>query len=161
VPGFARRVRLGAGLCEGLSTREARILLFDAPDLPLLWRLLRAGYAVTPTTVSSARAAIRGTERPGLIVLDVDARSDALSFVIDNLTACPSLMCVSESPSAALTQLAVNSEGAIRIVSRTFDDAQFIAVVERLAHDGDQTPDPPEPEAVSRRAPLPNRSWNR
>jgi CheY-like chemotaxis protein len=161
VPGFARRARLGAGLCEGNSTREARILLFDAPDLPLLWRLLRAGYAVTPTTVSSARAAIRGTERPGLIVLDVDARSDALSFVLDNLTACPPLLCVSESPSAALAQVAVKSQGVIRIVSRTVHDAQLIAVVERLAPDGDQAPDPPGPEAVSRRAPLPYGSWNR
>jgi len=155
VLGFARRVRLGAGLCEGIFAREARILLFDAPDLPLLWRLLRAGYAVTPTTVSSARAAIRGTGRPGLIILDVDARSNALSFVLDNLTECPPLLCVSESPSAALTQLAINSEGVIRILRRSVDDAQFIAVVEGLAPDGD--PDPPGPEAVSRRAPLPHR----
>ena len=150
VLGFARRVRLGAALCEGISTREARILLFDARDLPLLWQLLRAGYAVTPTTVSSARAAIRGTERPGLIILDVDARSDALSFVLENLTECPPLLCVSTSPSAALTQLAVNSQGGVRVVSRTVDDAQFIAVVERLAPDGDQAPDPPGPETVSR-----------
>jgi len=158
VLGFERRVRLGAGLCEGVCTREARILLFDAADLPLLWRLLRAGYAVTPTTVSGARAAIRGTERPALIILDVDARSDALSFVLDNLTECPPLLCVSKSPSAALTQLAVNSEGVVRILSSTVDDAQFIAVVECLDPDGDQAPDPPGPEAVSRRAPLPYRS---
>ncbi len=158
VPGFTRRVRLGTDLCEGICTREARILLFDAPDLPLLWRLLRAGYAVTPTTVGSARAAIRSNERPGLIIIDSDARPDALPFVLDSLTECPPVLCVSESPSAALTQLAFNSEGGVRVLSRTVDDAQFIAVVERLAPDGDQAPDPPEPEAVSRRAPLPYRS---
>jgi hypothetical protein len=158
VLGFDRRVRLGARLCEGIRTREARILLFDAPDLPLLWLLLRAGYAATPTDVTTVRKAVQGTEQPGLIIIDGDAQPEAVRFMVDNMHACPPILCVTESPIASLTQLAVKSKGGVRLLGKTVDARQLIAIVERLAHDVDEAPDPPGPEVVSRRAPIPYRS---
>jgi hypothetical protein len=161
VLGFERRVRLGAHLCEDIRTREARILLFDAPDLPLLWLLLRAGYAATPTSVPTVRDAVHGTEQPGLIIIDADAQPEAVRFMVDNMQACPPILCVTESPRASLTELAVKSKGGVRLLRKTVDPRQLIAIVERLAHDGDDAPDPPEPEVVSRRAPIPHRSSHR
>jgi hypothetical protein len=158
VLGFDRRARLGARLCEGIRTREARILLFDAPDLPLLRLLLRAGYAATSTDVTTVRKAVQGTEKPSLIIIDGDAQPEAVRFMVDNLQARPPILCVTESPIASLTQLAANSKGGVRLLGKTVDARQLIAIVERLAHEGDEAPDPSGPEVVSRRAPLPYRS---
>jgi hypothetical protein len=158
VLGFDRRVRLGARLCEGIRTREARILLFDGPDLPLLWLLLRAGYATTPTDVTTVRKAVQGTQKPDLIIVDGDAQPEAVRFMVDNMQACPPILCVTESPTASRIQLAVNSKGGVRHLGKTVDARQLIAMVERLAPDGDEGPDPSGPEVVSKRAPIPYRS---
>jgi hypothetical protein len=157
VLGFERRVRLGARLCGGIRTREARILLFDAPDLPLLWRLLQAGYAATPTNVTCVRRAPKGTERPDLVVVDVDAQPEAVPFILDKMHIRPPILCVTESPTTPPSQIPGPSERDVRFLSKMVSTREFIAIVEGLATAGDGS-DPPEPEPVSRRAPVPYRS---
>jgi hypothetical protein len=48
-------------------------------------------------------------------------------------------------------------EGDIRIVDKNVSAQRFIEIVEGLAPDGDGSPEPDEPEAMSRRALRPHR----
>jgi hypothetical protein len=157
VPGFERRARLGARLCEGAMVREARILLFDAPDLTLLWTMVHAGYAVSSATVGRVARAPHLARRPDLIVVNVDAQPAALSIIRYAMAPYPPVVCVADSPAAALRQLTRSppDNGDIRIVDKKMGRDRLLEVLALLAPDGDESPGPSGPEAQSRRALLP------